>query len=74
MADGRGSHGGNGLPVNFESVRISSRLMLEGPGLDKPVGRPEDMNKTGGSGEKPASNGLMKIGVYDHGAVQRIGA
>ena len=36
---GGGTHPGSGLPVIFESARISSRLLLQDLGMDPPAGR-----------------------------------
>jgi phytoene desaturase len=44
---GGGTHPGSGLPVIFESARISSRLLLEdlGTGTTEPVGRPSERER-----------------------------
>ncbi|HMB55508.1 MAG TPA: phytoene desaturase family protein [Thermoanaerobaculia bacterium] len=48
---GGGTHPGSGLPVIFESARISSRLLLEDMGLSMPDGRSLLPAGFGGHGE-----------------------
>lgn len=42
---GGGTHPGSGLPVIYESARISSRLLCEDLGLDFPTQQPEQQRK-----------------------------
>jgi phytoene desaturase len=54
---GGGTHPGSGLPVIFESARISSRLVLEDFGINAPI----DLNpqRPGADGSTPAPRGTV---------------